>query len=100
MERLTQKWDLDLLVIGIFFVMGRGGMGWVLGARHGDAVDSGQHGDQSNITKDPGSGQSVDQASAVTSSKMRTMGTRAARNRIGDPGVWSRSHSLGAGELV
>jgi YHS domain-containing protein len=70
MEWLSQNWIWIVLVAGIFFMLRRGGMACGMGhggARRDNSTGSNERREPPNITKDPVSGQVLDQASAVTS---------------------------------
>lgn len=77
MEWLTQNWIWIVLVVGVFFMMSRGGMGCGGGGRRshgrGDSNEHGAHGPSAGdeaprpeSAVDPVSGQAIDVIHAVT----------------------------------
>lgn len=70
MNWLSQNWIWLVFVIGILFMMRRGGMGCGMGrprSGQGESTGGHEHGDPPAATRDPVSGEAVDSAAAVRS---------------------------------
>jgi hypothetical protein len=72
MNWLSQNWIWLVFVIGILFMMRRGGMGCRMGharSGQGELTRGHEHGEPPATTRDPVSGKAVDAAAAISLSR-------------------------------